>query len=415
MKRMIVASVVLTGLVSVLVGPVRTGVERTAAAQARPASTREVPQFKVDPTWPKVPDQWTLGIVSSSAVDSEDNVWVLQRPLTLAADEKSRAAPPLLEFDAAGNFIQAWGGPGEGYDWPRTEHGVYVDPRGFVWIGGSGGGDNQLLKFTKAGKFVMQIGRSGQSKGNADSKNLNEPADVFVYQKTNELFVADGYANKRLIVFDADTGAFKRMWGAFGSVPKDDPPSPAGAEGRGRGRGRGRGADGDGASVDGGSAATLPDRGPDGPPQFVNPVHAVKVSNDGLVYVADRGGRRVQVFTVDGKYQKQIFIGRECHAPDCGNGQTAAGVAFSPDAEQRFLYVANRSQAQVMIFDRKTLAFLDSFGQRGSAPGQFGTLHHLSIDSKGNLYTAEVTPLKPVNRRIQKFTYVGMSTIPPVR
>jgi len=147
----------------------------------------------------------------------------------------------------------------------------------------------------------------------------------------------------------------------------------------------------------------------------VNPVHAVKVSNDGLVYVADRGGRRVQVFTIDGKYQRQLFIGRECHAPDCGNGQTAAGVAFSPDAEQRFLYVANRSQAQVMIFDRKTLAFLDSFGQWGSAPGQFGTLHHLSIDSKGNLYTAEVTPLKPVNRRIQKFTYVGISTIPPVR
>jgi DNA-binding beta-propeller fold protein YncE len=144
-------------------------------------------------------------------------------------------------------------------------------------------------------------------------------------------------------------------------------------------------------------------------------VHAVKVSNDGLVYVADRGGRRVQVFTIEGKYVTQVFIGRECHAPDCGNGTTAAGVAFSPDADQRFLYIANRSQAQVMIFNRKTLEFLDSFGQWGSAPGQFGTLHHLSIDSKGNLYTAEVTPLKPVNRRVQKFEFVGMGTIPPVR
>jgi DNA-binding beta-propeller fold protein YncE len=412
MKRMTGASLVLflLGLVSVLISSGRAGVERSAIAQGRPAA-REVPQFKVDPTWPKVPTQWILGIVSSSAVDSEDNVWVLQRPLTLAADEKPKAAPPLLEFDAAGNFIQAWGGPGEGYDWPKTEHGVYVDPRGFVWIGGSGGGDNQLLKFTKAGKFVMQIGHAGQSKGNADTKNLNEPADVFVYQKTNELFVADGYANKRLIVFDADTGAFKRMWGAFGNVPKDDPPPPAGAEGRGRGRGRGRGGDGD--AGDGGPA--VPDRGPDGPSQFVNPVHAVKVSNDGLVYVADRGGRRVQVFTLDGKYQRQLWIGRECHAPDCGNGQTAAGVAFSPDAEQRFLYVADRSQAQVMIFERKTLEFLDSFGQWGSAPGQFGTLHHLSIDSKGNLYTAEVTPLKPVNRRVQKFAFTGMATIAPVR
>jgi hypothetical protein len=412
MKRMTAASLVLflLGLVSVLISSGRASVERTVLAQARPAA-HEVPQFKVDPTWPKVPSQWILGIVSSSAVDSDDNVWVLQRPLTLGADEKAKAAPPLLEFDAAGNFIQAWGGPGEGYDWPKTEHGVYVDPRGFVRIGGSGGGDNQLLKFTKAGKFVMQIGHAGQSKGNADTKNLNEPADVFVYQKTNELFVADGYANKRLIVFDPDTGAFKRMWGAFGNVPKDDPPPPAGADGRGRGRGRGRGGDGDAA--DGGPA--VPDRGPDGPAQFVNPVHAVKVSNDGLVYVADRGGRRVQVFTLDGKYQTQLWIGRECHAPDCGNGQTAAGVAFSPDAEQKFLYVADRSQAQVRIFERKTLEFLDSFGQWGSAPGQFGTLHHLSIDSKGNLYTAEVTPLKPVNRRVQKFTFTGMATIPPVR
>ena len=144
-------------------------------------------------------------------------------------------------------------------------------------------------------------------------------------------------------------------------------------------------------------------------------MHAVKVSTDGLVYVGDRGGRRVQVFTVDGKYVSQVFIGRECHAPDCGNGTTAAGIAFSPDAEQRFLYVANRSQAQVMVFNRKTLEFLDSFGQWGSAPGQFGTLHHLSVDSKGNLYTAEVTPLKPVNRRLQKFTFVGMKQIPPVR
>jgi DNA-binding beta-propeller fold protein YncE len=406
-RKILANSILLVALVSL--GALTLDRVNTATAQTRSSSALDVPRFRVDPNWPKVPAQWILGIVSSSSVDSQDNVWVLQRPNTLKADEKAKAAPPVLEFSAAGDFIQAWGGPGDGYEWPNTEHGIYVDPRGFIWIGGSGNGDNQLLKFTKDGKFLMQIGHAKQSKGNADTGNLNEPADVFVYQKTNELFVADGYSNKRIVVFDADSGKFKRMWGAFGNVPVDDPPAPAGGRGRGRGAAAGGGAEGETLG------RSRPDQGPDGPGQFVTPVHAVKVSNDGLVYVADRGGRRVQVFTIDGKFVTQVFIGRECHAPDCSNGQTAAGVAFSPDPDQRFLYVANRSQAQVMIFDRKSLQFRDSFGQWGSAPGQFGTLHHLSIDSKGNLFTAEVTPLTPANRRIQKFEFIGMGTIPAVR
>jgi DNA-binding beta-propeller fold protein YncE len=383
MKRMIVSTVVSSGIVAIL------GAESTVIAQRPSTAGHEVPRFAVDANWLKVPGQWILGIVSSTAVDSQDHVWVLQRPRTLAENERARAAPPVLEFDASGNFIQAWGGPAQRYEWPASEHGIYVDHRGFVWIGGQGEED-QLLKFTRDGTFVMQIGRGGRKKTNTDTQNLWKPADVFVHRKTDELFVADGYGNKRIIVFDANTGAFKRMWGAFGNLPKDDP--SAGPE-----------------------PPAPVDEGPDGPPQFGNPVHAVKVSNDGLVYVGDRGGRRVQVFTVDGKYVTQVFIGRECHAPDCGNGTTAAGVAFSPDAEQRFLYVANRSQAQVMVFNRKTLEFLDSFGRWGSEPGQFGTLHHLSVDSKGNLYTAEVSPLKPVNRRVQKFTYIGTRRIPPVR
>jgi DNA-binding beta-propeller fold protein YncE len=224
----------------------------------------------------------------------------------------------------------------------------------------------------------MQIGRAGQSKGNADTQNLNQPADTFVYAKTNELFVADGYGNRRVIVFDADTGKFKRMWGAFGNVPTDAPPNPA-----------------------------LADADERGAPQFVQPVHAARVSNDGLVYVSDRGGKRVQVFTLDGKYVSQVFIGRECKAPECGNGTTAASTAFSTDPEQRFLYVGNRSQAKVMVLNRRTLEILDSFGQWGSAPGEFGTLHHMAADSKGNLYVTEVTPLKPENRRIQKFILMG--------
>ena len=339
----------------------------------------EVPAFNVDPAWPKIPNNWQFGQVASVAIDAADHVWVLQRPGTLTPEEKPRAAPPLLEFDAAGNFVQAWGGPGQGYEWPNSEHGVYVDPKGFVWIGGNGDNDHQILKFTKAGKFVMQIGRAGRSMGNADTHNLNQPADTFVHAKTNELFVADGYGNRRVIVFDADTGAYKRMWGAFGNMPTDGAPDLSQA-----------------------------DAGADGSPQFIQPVHAARVSNDGHVYVSDRGGKRVQVFTIDGKFVSQVFIGRDCRAPDCGNGTTAASTAFSPDAAQRFLFVGNRSQAKVMVFDRKTLALLDSFGRWGSAPGEFGTLHHMAADSKGNLYVTEVTPLKPENRRIQKFAYMGI-------
>jgi len=351
--------------------------ERAVYRHAGTATAGNVPRFRADPSWPKIPNNWQFGQVASVAIDGQDHVWILQRPGTLEAAEKARAAPPLLEFDAAGTFIRAWGGPGQGYDWPSSEHGVYVDPKGFVWIGGNGDTDHQILKFTRDGTFVMQIGRPGQSKGNADTQNLNQPADAFVHAKTNELFVADGYGNRRIIVFDADTGRFKRMWGAFGNAPTDAPPNPANA-----------------------------DEGERGAPQFVQPVHAARVSSDGLVYVSDRGGKRVQVFTIEGTFVSQVFIGRECRAPECGNGTTAASTAFSTDPAQRYLFVGNRSQARVMVFDRRTLQLLDSFGRWGSAPGEFGTLHHMAADSKGNLYVTEVTPLRPENRRVQKFQLV---------
>jgi hypothetical protein len=365
MKRPFEIAVVLLALITVV----------TAGTQ----SVREVPKFQVDPSWPKIPSKWQLGQVASVATDARDHVWILQRPGTLAPEEKQKAAPPLLEFDPKGNLVQAWGGSKPGYEWPSSEHGVYVDPKGFVWIGGNGAQDHHILKFTKDGKFVMQIGHAGQSKGNADTENLNQPADTFVYAKTNELFVADGYGNRRVIVFDADTGKFKRMWGAFGNIPSDAPPNPA-----------------------------LPDADDKGAAQFVQPVHAARVSDDGLVYVSDRGGKRVQIFKIDGTYVNQVFIGRDCKAPECGNGTTAASTAFSADREQRFLYVGNRSQAKVMVFNRKTLELLDSFGEWGSLPGQFGTLHHMAADSKGNLYVTEVTPLRPENRRVQKFMFAGL-------
>jgi DNA-binding beta-propeller fold protein YncE len=354
-----------------------------AVTDKTPTQGRAVPSFEVDPAWPKLPAKWVFGQVSSVSIDEQGHAWILQRPSSVRTDQKGMAAPPVLEFDPNGNFIQGWGGPGAGYDWPEIEHGIYVDPKGFVWIGGNGKTDHHLVKFTKAGKFVMQIGRKGASKGNSDTQNVNMAADTFVYSKTNELFVADGYGNRRIIVFDADTGAFKRMWGAFGKPPSDSVPAkPKVAE-----------------------ASRIPakeETGP-GPDHFDNPVHAARVSNDGLVYVSDRGGKRVQVFTLDGKFVNQAFVDRWCEAPHCGNGQTVASTAFSHDPEQRYLYVASRSPARVWILDRKTLEPLDSFGRPGVGPGEFYVLHHMNVDTRGNLYVTEVQD----GKRAQKFVFKG--------
>src|SRR5262245_19219346 len=211
------------------------------------------PTFQADPSWPAIPDNWVFGEVSSIAVDSNDHVWILQRPATIPEAQRANAAPPVLEFDTNGRFVRGWGGPGKGYDWPEREHGIYVDPKNNVWIGGNNGygtplppgdSDDMLLKFTSAGKFLLQVGHRNTSTGNADTRNLHQPADAFFLN--GEVFVADGYGNHRVIVLDSETGAFKRMWGAFGKVP---------------------------------TAETTND-------QF-GLVHAIKVSKDGMVYVAD--------------------------------------------------------------------------------------------------------------------------------
>jgi DNA-binding beta-propeller fold protein YncE len=374
-------------LASMLLGLAAIGIATPVTFSAEP----ERPVFRVDPAWPKMPNGWVFGQVSSAAADANDHVWILHRSRTVRAGQKT--GPPVMEFDAAGNYVQGWGGPGDGYEWPQSEHGIFVDAKGFVWIGGNGEQD-QIHKFTKAGKFVMQIGRGGQKKTNADTHNVWKAADVFVHPKTNELFVADGYGNRRIIVFDADTGAFKRMWGAFGNVPADTANTPSSA------------ASGQANRV---PAKDLAADDP-GPPQF-DTVHGVKVSNDDLVYVADRAGKRVQVFTTEGKYVTQVWIDRWCEAvgEGCGNGQTAASVAFSADRAQRLLYVASRSPGRIWVFDRKTLQPIDSFGRPGVRPGEFFVLHHMTTDSKGNLYTSEVQD----GRRIQKFALQGFTSAPP--
>ena len=388
MKGVVTAGLALAVLTGVAMF-MHDGTISSAVAQTRPA-TREVPRFEPDPAWPRLPAKWVFGQVSSVSIDERGHAWILQRPTTIRSDQKARAmaAPPVLEFDEGGNFVQGWGGPGEGFDWVESEHGIYVDPKGFVWIGGNGKTDHHLLKFAKAGKFVMQIGRKGASTGNNDTHNVNQAADTFVYAKTNELFVADGYGNRRIIVFDADTGAFKRMWGAFGKPPQDKVPAKA-------------------KIAEDDRIPAKEESGP-GPDNFVMPVHAARVSNDGLVYVSDRGGKRVQVFTLEGKFVAQTFVDRWCEAPHCGNGQTVASTAFSHDADQRFLYVASRSPARIWILDRKTLEPLDSFGRLGVAPGEFYVLHHMNVDSKGNLYTTEVQD----GKRAQTVVFKGLVSVP---
>jgi hypothetical protein len=348
------------------------GLAATVGAQQ---GTTPAPAFDVDRTWPTIPNNWVLGEVTSIAVDASDRIWVLHRPRSIPAEQRERAAPPVLEFDAGGRLHRSWGGPADGYDWPEREHGIYVDAKGFVWISGNGGWpkvspggstDDMILKFTPDGALALQIGRRGASGGNADTVNVHQPGDLFVHAPTNELFVADGYGNQRVIVFDADTGQFKRMWGAFGNTP--DTPAPAG---------RGAG------------AAAVP---PEGPPQF-GLVHAVKVSNDGLVYVADRSNNRIQVFRLDGTYVRQVRV-----TSDGDPAPVPAHFAFSPDPRQQFLYVVDSGPMRIVVFDRETLTQIGSVGMRGSGPGEFDIIHHMAADSQGNLYAAEIV----TNRRAQR-------------
>jgi DNA-binding beta-propeller fold protein YncE len=322
--------------------------------------TRAIPTFEVDRAWPKVPSQWKVGDVSSFAIDGKDNVWLLSRPRTLKPDDTAKAAPPVMVFDTAGNFIKAWGGAGSGYEWPEREHGIHIDDKGFVWITGNNCptnglpglrpvADDQILKFTQEGKFVLQIGRSNQSKGNADTRNVHRAADVQTYPRTGELFVADGYGNHRVVVFDATSGAFKRMWGAFGNKPMDD----------------------DHCEV------ATPASFPPGPgPQNFSIVHAIRVAKDGLVYVADRENRRVQMFKTDGGFVKQLVK---------TDTQFARDLALSPDPAQQFLYVGNGQD--IVVVDRQTLDIVGSI----NVPGMIGGGHHIATDSKGNIYIAQTT------------------------
>jgi DNA-binding beta-propeller fold protein YncE len=257
-----------------------------------------------------------------------------------------------------------------------------------------------ILKFTVDGKFLAEFGGRTVSKGSTDKTSVNKPGDFYVWPKTNELFIADGYGNRRVLVLDADTFAFKRMWGAFGKPPTDD----AGSGGLGPSGGPAKSPDQAAAAAGAEAKPALDTEGP-GPDRFASPVHGILVSNDGVLYVADRSNRRVQLFTPQGDYLKEIFLNRAGSAPE-----SVTGMAFSPDRAQRFLYLSDFGNSHIAVLDRKTLKVLYQFGVRGPEPGNFQGIHHIAVDSKGNLYTAEVAP----GSRAQKFIFKGLSRALPL-
>ena len=422
-KRELWAGSILAGVL-VALGAAYTVMERKAVVQAAGA---QAPKFEVDPLWPKpLPNHWLMGNTIGVSVDAQDHIWIIHRQGSLEAMEnygvanppgpKRQAgvveaeccapAPAVLEFDEGGNLLASWGGKdGENYVWPLSNHGITVDFKGNVWIGGNGaqrgvaaeetlapvgtkkgGGapkaapkpgepplyhDSMVMKFTQDGKFLMQIGKAGQSHGSNDTANLGRPAKMFIDPKTNELYVADGYGNKRVIVYDAETGAYKRHWGAYGHKPDD---------------------------------ADLGRYKPDDPPaqQFRNPVHCAELSNDGLLYVCDRVNDRIQVFKPDGTFVKEQVLFKNT----LGDGSTW-DIAFSKDPQQKYIYLADGSNEKVHILDRESLQVLTSFGDGGRQPGEFYAVHSIATDSKGNIFTTETYR----GQRVQKFVFKGVGPV----
>ena len=377
-----------------------TATPDTAAA----ATAGEAPMFEVDPFWPKpLPNHWLQGATIGVAVDSRDHVWIVHRntpdqfaartEIGLAQDpplsECCQPAPPVLEFDPDGNLVGSWGGPPDSgeYDWPLSNHGIEVDNMDNVWIGGNGRTDSHVLKFARDGTFLMQIGRAGArvtgtspegreivERNSMDMESFGQVAKVSFDASANEIYVADGYLNTRIVVIDANTGDFIRYWGAYGKPPNDD------------------------------EAAAMGRYSPDDPPapQFRGPVHCAEPSNDGLVYVCDRAADRIQVFQLDGTYVSEVFI-----APLTLSQGSTWDIAFSPDAEQRFIYLADGQNMKVYVIERESMEVLYSFGDGGRQPGLFFAVHSIATDSEGNIYTTETYE----GKRVQKFLYRGMDEV----
>jgi DNA-binding beta-propeller fold protein YncE len=379
---------------------------RSASAQG---SSKQAPVFEVDPLWPKpLPNHWVTGSTIGLSVDAQDNVWTIHRPNTVednfraadihVGDARGRddealpgaaaapqaaanadrppigacckVAPPVLVYDQAGNLVKSWGGPGKGYDWPDSNHGITVDHKGNVWLAGNGQKDTQILKFTGSGQFLFQIGKHGVHNGSNDPDNFWMPTKIWEDVPGNEMYIGDGYGNRRVIVVDADTGKFKRLWGAYGQKPSDEKMPPYNPK------------------------AT--------PSKQFNTVHCAIVSNDGFVYVCDRVNDRIQVFHKDGTFVKEVFID-----PNTYRSGSVWDMTFSRDPQQTYIYAANGVDEKINILLRSTLEVLTSFGDGGRQPGQFFGVHNLATDSKGNLYATETY----TGARVQRFLYKGVAAV----
>jgi hypothetical protein len=358
---------------------------QSALQAAADRQTVEVPLFDVDPLWPKpLPNHWILGSTIGVGIDSRDHVFIVHRGLsTLDArteagaesdppsSECCLAAPPVLEFDPEGNLVSSWGGEGQGYTWPNSNHGISLDPMDNVWIGGNGQGDSHVLKFTRQGQFLMEIGVPGQPPNSNAMDHFGRVAKIAFDVDANEAYFADGYSNRRVAVIDMNSGEIKRYWGAYGNRPDD---------------------------------ANIGRYDPDAPlaQQFRTPVHCAEPANDGLVYVCDRPNDRIQVFNADGTFVKERQI-----APRTLGDGSIWDIAFSRDAEQRFMYVADGKNMKIYVLDRQSLEILTSFGDGGRQPGQFFAVHSIATDSEGNIYTTETYE----GKRVQKFVYRGLGRV----
>jgi DNA-binding beta-propeller fold protein YncE len=344
------------------------------------------PHFQVDPFWPKpLPNHWVQGRTIGVDVDERDHVFVVHRDqeamfavrteigLYAGVSECCTPAPPILEFDADGALVNAWGGAQEGapYVWPSSNHGIEVAPNGDVWIGGNGGGDSHVLVFTRDGEYVRTVGVPGEDQDSNSRTHFSQVAEIAIDENAGEAYLADGYRNRRVAVVDVATGAFKRYWGAYGNRPDDN-------------------------------ADVTYTPGEPGPQQFRGPVHCAEPSNDGLVYVCDRGADRVQVFRTDGTYVREMVY----NPATLAQGSTW-DIAFSPDADQEFIYLADGQNFKVSIIDRESMEVLYTFGDGGRQPGLFYAPHSIATDSDGNIYTTETYE----GKRVQKFLFQGMRPV----
>jgi DNA-binding beta-propeller fold protein YncE len=379
--KMIIGTTLVVGLVAL-------GIGQSQLQEATIAASNDViaPAFLVDPFWPKpLPNHWVQGRTIGVDVDDRDHIFVVHRDqeamfsnnteigLYSGVAECCTPAPPILEFDIEGNIVNAWGGAQEDapYVWPASNHGIEVAPNGDVWIGGNGGGDSHVLVFSRDGEYIRTVGVPGNDIDSNSTSHFAQVAEIAIDEIANEAYFADGYRNRRVAVVDVATGAFKRYWGAYGNRPDDD-------------------------------ADVTYTPGEPGPQQFRGPVHCAEPSNDGLVYVCDRGADRIQVFRTDGTYVREVII-----SPATLSQGSTWDIAFSPDDDEEFIYLADGQNFKIYIIERESMEVLYTFGDGGRQPGLFYAPHSIATDSEGNIYTTETYE----GKRVQKFLFQGMQPV----